>query len=187
MNYYFNHNTFASHYKTAEFLFKNAKVSNEGQFYNLVSCISFCAFSLEAYINHQGFIEQNEEWEEWDSNNHPCFKTKIKRLSELIGFNVNFNSDAFTIITPLFQFRDIIVHGRTEQVVKRVKKTQNNTRGAMLNLSSEIDKFCTLKNAELILKSTRIIIEKFNEKSNFKIERCRLFSLGNGSLSVKRI
>lgn len=183
---YFNHNTFASHYKTAEFLFENAKANNEGQFYNLVSCISFCAFSLEAYINHQGFIEQNKEWEQWDSNEHPCFKTKVKRLAKLVNINVDFNSETFAIITPLFQFRDIIVHGRTEQVIKRVKKPQNNTRGAMLNLSSEIDKFCTIKNAEMILKSTRIIIEKFNEESKSKIARSRLFSLGNGSLAVQR-
>ena len=183
---YFNHNTFASHYKTAEFLFENAKKDNEGQFYNLISCISFCAFSLEAYLNHQGFIEQEIEWKEWDKKEHPCIKIKIKRLSKLLNFNVDFNKDEFKIINPLFKFRDSIVHGRSEQVSKEVKKPQNNTRGAMVDLSSQIDKYCTIKNAEMILRNTRIIIEKFNEHSNNKIAISRLFSLGNGCFRVQK-
>lgn len=183
---YFSHNTFANHYKTAEFFFESAKLNSEGQFYHLVSCISFCAFSLEAYINHQGYIEQNEEWNEWDLDKHPCFKTKVKKLAEILHFDIDFNNDIFSIITPLFQFRDFIVHGRTEQVIKRVKKPQNNTKGAILNLSSYIDKFCTIKNAEVILKNTKEIMEQFNEQSQFDISKSRLFSLGNGSYAVKR-
>lgn len=178
---YFIHNTFATNYKTAESLFENAKTNNEGTFYNLVACISFCAFSLEAYINHQGSIEQNEEWERWDSKKRPCFKSKVKRLAKLVNMNVDFNNEPFKIITPLFQFRDLIVHGRTEHVIKKIKRPQNNRRSNILNLSSEIEKFCTIKKAEMILQSTRSIIEIFNEHSKSQIAKSRLFSLGNGS------
>ena len=184
---YFTHNTFVSHYKTAKFLFKNAQSSNDGQFYNLVSCISFCAFSLESYINHQGFIEQGKKWIDWDEDMHPAFTEKIKKLAKIIHLDINFNDNLFSIITPLFQFRKVIVHGNTEQVIKNIRKPQNNTKASMLQLSSQIDKFSTLKNAEDILKKTKIIIEMFNENSKYKISNNRLFSLGNGSYPVKRI
>lgn len=182
---YFNHNTFATYYKTAEFLFENAKKSEEGQFYNLISSISFCAFSIEAYINHQGLIE-DKQWKEWDKNEHPTLKSKIKKLAKIIGFNIDLNDEVFSIITPLFKFRDIIVHGHTELVAKKVKNPQNNSNGALLNLSSNIENFCSIKNAENILNKTKKIILEINKHSTFKIAESRLFSLGNGSFQVKR-
>lgn len=182
---YFIHNTFAIHYKSATFFLDNAISTEEGRFYNLLSSILFCALSLEAYLNHQGCIEIDEEWNKWDSEEKPNIKQKIKKLSEINKLELDFNTGPFSIIEPLFRFRTLVVHGRTETIKKNIKNPPNNSNGALKNLSSDIEKFCTIKNAQNISKYTKEIIEYINEMSKHKIAKSRLWSLGHGSFRVK--
>lgn len=181
---YFIHKVFAINYKVALFHYEEAKKTEDGQFYNLMSSLLFCAFSLEAYLNHQGYSEEEDVWDQWDKEKKPSIKDKLARLSAIYTYKFDFNSCLYNDIILLFKFRDSIVHGRTEVISKKVVKPQNNRQGARNNLSSKIEKFCTLKNTEKMCRSVKEIIEDFNERSENKLPKHYLWSIGNGSYRV---
>ncbi len=183
---YFTHNTYAINYKMASFFLENAASNEKGKQYNIVSSILFSAFSLESYLNNQGNIEFNEEWEKWDSEKKPSFKEKLLKLTNTYKITLDFNQEPYSIIHPLFDFRNSIVHGRTETIRKNVRKPSNNSNGALLNLASSTEKFSNIKNAEKILSCTKEIIENLNSHSKNKIAESRLLSIGNGTYQVKR-
>lgn len=183
---YFIHKTFAIHYKSAVFFLDNAEQIEDGRFYNIMSSILFSALCVEAYLNHQGSVEFDKDWESWDSQNKPNIKMKFLKLSKLYSLELDFSKEPFSIIQPLFEFRTLLVHGRTQTIQKKVLRPQNNDRAAILNLSSDIEKFCKIKNAQNIIKCVKKIIETLNHNSISPAYNSCLFNIGNGGFHTKK-
>jgi len=181
---YFQHNIFAEHYKSAKLFFKTAEFKNDGYYYNLVASNLFCALCFEAYLNHLGAIEIND-WEQWDLENKPNIKAKLLKISNKLNFKIDYRNKPYSIITPLFEYRTLVVHGKTKIVTKKIKTPPNNSKACMLNFASDMEKFCTFDKTKINLNSIHKIIETLNKKSNFSLSTNRLWSIGNGSYQIK--
>jgi hypothetical protein len=55
-------NTFAYMHIGAKQMLEQATQSEIGQLYNIISCLTFSAFTLEAYFNHFGKL-RDENWD----------------------------------------------------------------------------------------------------------------------------
>ena len=172
--------TYAMFRKAAKFALLNAKESEEGRLWNCMFCVSYSAFALEAYLNHLG-AELLPGWEAWDTSNRPNIHKKLSRIAGDIGKKIDYSVAPYNQINGLFEIRDAIVHGRTYSDPKKVRKPQNNAKGAMINLSSEVERYCTLNNTEAVFEAVENIIEGLNSDS-LKLSQDRLWSIaGEGS------
>lgn len=181
---YLQHKIFAEHYKAAKLFFKNAELKNDGYYYNLVASNLFCALCFEAYLNHLGNIEI-QNWIAWDLQEKPNIKDKLSKISNKLNFKIDYTNKPYSIITPLFDYRNLVVHGKTQIVTKEIHNPQNNSKACMLTLSSDIEKFCTFNKTKINLKLIQEIIETLNEKSNSSLPKSRLWNLANGSYQIK--
>jgi hypothetical protein len=171
---YFTYNTYAENIKAAEYFIKMAKEHDLGRRWNTVGALAFAVFSIEAFINHAGEA-QDDMWRKWDRENRPNPEEKLKRLSVTLDVSIK------EYFTELFQLRNMIAHGRTVTVKKKVRKPQNNLKGAMANLSSEFESRTTLKKVENLVSRAKDIVSFIND-STIKLSSHRLWSIGNGSL-----
>ena len=65
-----------------------AEKTDEGQLYNLISCITFCAFTLEAYFNHLGAIK----YDDWLKEERRLSKIKkYKKFCKDLNISCDFN------------------------------------------------------------------------------------------------
>ena len=65
-------NTFAYMFVGAKAMLNQAERDQNGQLYNLVSCLIYCAFTIEAYLNHLGQLKHND----WDRKERSLSKLK---------------------------------------------------------------------------------------------------------------
>ncbi|MBQ0797802.1 MAG: hypothetical protein KBT63_00860 [Porticoccaceae bacterium] len=171
---YFTYNTYAENIKAAEHFVSMAQEHSLGQRWNLVAAVAFSAFSIEAFINHVG-KEQDDDWHEWDKIDRPNYEQKLKKL------NVNLNGELKHHFAELFQLRDMIAHGRTISVSKKVRKPQNNLKCAMGNLSSEFESRTTLSKVNILVAEAKNVIAFINTET-ICLDKNKLWSIGNGSL-----
>jgi len=175
---YLSKNTYAENITAAEHFLKMADEYDLGRRWNIVASIIFCAFSIEAYLNHIGEAIDGENWIGWDKNNHPSPKEKLDRL---VPHDIDFNNEPFSEFSEIFQLRNMVAHGRPVTVEKAVRKPQNNLQGALNNLSSEFESRTTLNKAKKILGNTKSIIAGIND-ATIKTTKHELWRIENGSL-----
>ena len=103
-------NTFTYMYAGAKFMLKQAENNDEGQLYNLISSLVYCAFTLEAYFNHLGKLRDSN----WDKieRKYPKLKKYDKFCKEL-NLNVDANERPYVSMKNVFEFRDSMAHGKT--------------------------------------------------------------------------
>ena len=181
---YFIYKSFAYNYKASTFFLKNAESSEEGRYYNILSSILFSALTLEAYINHQGSIDI-DKWGDWDKKKKPDIKQKLEKFSKSNNFEIDYTKKPYSSIYILFDIRNIISHGQTVTIKKKVRKPQNNSKAALKDLETNLEKQCTIKKAKEFNKRTKEIIEYLNKHSKNKIKKSLLWNLGGGSYQVK--
>ena len=181
---YFIYKSFAYNYKASTFFLKNAESSEEGSYYNILSSILFSALTLEAYVNHQGSIDINN-WKDWDKKKKPTIKQKLEKFSEFNNFKIDYNANPYSVIDILFEIRNIVSHGQTITIKKKVRKAQNNSKAALKDLETMLEKQCTIEKAKKFNKKTKKIIESLNEHSKNEIKKSLLWNLGGGSYQIK--
>ena len=120
--------TYAENIKAAEHFLKMANDHKLGQRWNLVATVTFCAFSIEAYLNHVGEKQEGKTWSIWDRKDHPSPREKLDRL---MNNNLNYSCEPFSSFGEIFELRDIVAHGRTIVIKKAVRKPENNLKGAV--------------------------------------------------------
>ena len=171
---YFTYKAYAENMKAAEHFLSMAEGNDLGQRWNLVGAVAFSAFSIEAFINHVG-EEQDEVWRKWDKENHPNTEDKLNKI------NVALDNKLKSQFTELFQLRDMIAHGRTITINKNVRKPQNNVKGAMNYLSTELESRTTLNKVSQLVSDAKEII-KFINIGTLRLSNHELWSIGGGSL-----
>lgn len=99
---------------TAKMQLKQAEECNgHGEFYWCVATLVFCAFAVEAYLNHVGERIMPEEWKaaKWKRP-----RKKLDLITERANLVPDFKSRPFGTFTMLFRFRNAMAHGRTVTV-----------------------------------------------------------------------
>ena len=144
--------------KAGEQALRNAEKEIEGQLYNCMYCIIFCAFMLEAYINHLGACK-DPGWDEWDRDQHPTLESKFEKLN----LNQVLTESEKHKVSQLMKVRNSIAHSRTEIVSKKSRNPPNNTMQMIINLQSHLEQECSLKKIQGAFEFSIGLIEKINK------------------------
>lgn len=155
-------NTFSYMFTGAKFMLQQSEKSDEGQLYSLISCFTYCAFTLEAYFNHLGKLRDNN----WDDieRKYPKLKKYTKFCDEL-GLSIDLNRRPYVSIKNVFSFRDSIAHGKTTN--EKISVERKNS--SLLDLpATEWKEFVSLENAKECLNDVEEIILELHLKSGYK-------------------
>ena len=116
-------NTYMYLYKTANINLVELEDSESGSFYKIITCITFSAFTLEAYMNHMGY-DNCEFWTEIEKNK-PLEKLKI--LYSIFGLVFDKSSRPIQSIIEMYKYRNLLAHGKTETTTNTTSINQEVT------------------------------------------------------------
>lgn len=173
-------NTFAYMFIGAKAMLEQAERDQDSQLYNLVSCLIYCAFTIEAYINHLGQLKCND----WNRKERTMSKLKkFKSLCGEAGIDPDFSQRPYLTLRELFLFRDKMAHGKTttESVRKEVDLTGDSLR---FTTESEWQEFSTIENARRAIEDTEELVKELHEKSGQNGNPMNY--LGGGLFGVQR-
>jgi hypothetical protein len=91
-----------------------------GRLLNLQAATVFFAFAFEAYLNHVGA----KELPFWDEIDRISYKKKLTVLTKHLGFTKDVSKPPLQTILQLFELRNALAHGRTQNVT--IKKTSKS-------------------------------------------------------------
>jgi hypothetical protein len=150
-----------------------AEKSVEGRFYNCLITMVFCAFSLEAYLNHLG-ERYISNWESLERNLN--YSQKLTLIAKTTRIKIDMLEKPFCFMNSIFDYRKVIVHGKTSQLTKEQIINPNTIPEMPLAFW---EKMTTLQKARDFRKHTEDII-----KSLSKIIEDDDFPLGSPSEAI---
>jgi hypothetical protein len=156
--------TFVYMHVGAKHLLSLAEASRDGQLYTVMSALMYCAFTLEAYINHLGALRHAD----WEAKEHrKSAKDKFKMLAREVGVQVNFGKPPYRTMRDLFAFRDKVAHGRTtrEKVDKLIKL--DGPHLPQIAGDTEWLAFATIENARQAVKDVEAMVKELHKASGF--------------------
>jgi hypothetical protein len=155
--------------------FNKAKRISEGSFFQLMSCLVFSAFAVEAYLNHAGERKINN-WSEIEKN-EPLEKLRV--MYSYLHLEFDPSKRPIQTIKQLFKFRNFMAHGRTKNIkASGLLRKPRPDPGEDL-IETEWEKFCNENEAERAISDVKKVLEILCEAAG--LEKEMLFSLGNGS------
>jgi len=147
-------------YQLTSFSLKQAEEQEKFRNYNCMITMVFCAFTLEAYLNHIG----ENYFTIWDSkDNRLSNDQKLEKLLVLRNLKIDKEKEPFLYFGKIFSYRDNIVHCRTQTIsnwqkieqneiptepltiwekmtsLEKAQNFHNNTKEMIIYLSKEID------------------------------------------------
>lgn len=103
-----------SYLKMASFnALEQAKQIETGRFYNLMTSMLFCAFTLEAFLNHVG-METIDCWSILKKKLSP--EEKLDFIANSIKYEPDFGVRPFQSFKEILKFRNTLVHAETEYI-----------------------------------------------------------------------
>ena len=154
---------------------EKAKNIREGSFYQIMSCLVFSAFTVEAYLNHVG--ERKIQF--WNEIEKIEPMSKLTVLYSVLKLPFDPSKRPIQTIQQLFKFRNFMAHGRTEKLTGRgMLKKPRPDPGENL-VETKWEKFCNKKEAERAVKDVRQVLETIYVAAGF--DKAMLHSLGHAS------
>ena len=172
--------TFAYMNIGANHMLELAESSDEGQLYSLISCITFSAFTLEAYLNHLG-AHLHDDWLQQERN-LPKLK-KYKSFCKTLNVKFDFHKRPYSTITKMFSFRDTLAHGKTtmDAINKEISIEIDNSTN--FSVGAPWLEFSTIENAKMVLEDMQDVVKELHLAAGFK---CNPFmTTGSGLLAVQ--
>ena len=105
--------TYVILHDAAKLSLRQAELTEERSLLNDIQAVLSVAFFVEAYLNHLGaqkFWDWKEQGKWW------CPKTKLKRVSQKVGFPLRHESEEYNAFSLVFAVRKLLVHGTTEKI-----------------------------------------------------------------------
>ena len=154
--------------------------SDDGQLYNLISGITFSAFTLEAYFNHLG-AHLHDDWLKKERR-LPKLQ-KYKSFCKDLDIEFDFNKRPYSTITKMFSFRDTMAHGKTtsDEINKEIAIESDNPTN--FSVGAPWLEFSTIENAKMVLEDMQSVVKELHLAAGFK--RNPFNSAGSGVLSVQ--
>ena len=158
-------NTFAYMFIGAKHFLEGAQEDENGQLYNIISCLIFSAFTLEAYFNHLGSL-RNKEWDKIERK-FPKAK-KYTMFAEALSVKVDFNRRPYSSIMELFQFRDTMAHGKStaDDVCKEMELPIKPP--FKFDIGPDWKQYATLGNAKKCIEDVALIIKELHQKAGYR-------------------
>lgn len=138
-----------------------------GQFYDSMSCLAFCALSVEAAVNHVGAALFGH-WPIYEKK--LSTREKLDLLSKLKNKEIDFGGNPFSYLARLQKFRNVLAHGKTETV---------DAPSGPERAEPEWMSMCTIVEAERAVEATQQMIEFLFKK--FLRQKHPLLHLSSGS------
>lgn len=143
---------------------KQAKLTEEGRFYSCMTAELFSAFCVEAYLNYFGNIKI-PYWEKVEKKLGPAEKLEI--ISHELKVKLDFSREPFQSFSIMFQFRNLMVHGKTEYLAVNNLQTIGRNRKPKLP-ETKWESLVNLKTAMQFTKDTKNMFEILREASGIK-------------------
>ena len=161
--------------KTSETFLEHARTHKEGSFYYCLGSIVFCAFAIEAFINHCGIFKEGDNWKE--QNNKGRWITIEEKLQTL-GVELKNHKDKFYKIRDI---RHYISHGRPDtKIYEKIKKDID----IQDYMQTDFEKQIKLVLAEDMFKFTKEFMKHINIESKCGFSNIEIFHIageGGGS------
>ncbi len=155
-------NTFCYMHIGAKHMLQLANESDHGKLYNIISCITYCAFTLEAYFNHLG-SERNSEWNEIERKIPKAKKYEL--FCKSLGLTIDLSKRPYKTMTEVFSYRDIMAHGKstTEYINKPIDGDVNDLTS--FDVGPDWKSYSTIENASKACDDIREIILELHKAS----------------------
>lgn len=151
-------NTYVALAEASARMLTNAKATEEGCAYNIMGSMLFCAFCLEAYLNHLGSNVQ-AGWDIVERKLSP--HEKLDLLSQAIGYKLDKGCRPFQTFREAFKFRDALVHAKPFSAHAPVRSgvIPPISDEAPEELKARWEKWVTLEKAQRFYDDTLKMIE----------------------------
>ncbi|AZQ11182.1 hypothetical protein [Shewanella khirikhana] len=143
----------------ADSMLNKAESGIEGGYYCIMSALTLCAFSFEAYLNHIGI----KHFDLWTKDARIPILEKYSIVCEKLSIeSPDYSRGDCQRVRRLIRYRDTMAHGITQdlELKKPVKKSEGDFSFVQ---RSEWEKFTVLENAQKSIESTQRIINNINE------------------------
>jgi len=146
-------------YLGAQNSLENAKSEEDGSFSGFLGCIVFTAFFLEAYLNHAG----SELIDSWGSDSERLVpKSKLRLVSESVGFNIDYSSPAYQAFGDAFLVRKQVAHGKPTTTTAEWNPSRHGNLGHS-KFEEVWERYSTERHAERIFKGAEQLVIGLNE------------------------
>lgn len=175
-------NSFAYIHIGAKHMLSQAENFQDGQLYNLIGCLTFSAFTLEAYFNHFGALKKPN----WDQIERKYSKRKkFELFCDEYGINYDFEIRPYSTIVELFRFRDTMAHGKSteDSVEKKVKVNPQHPN--RFTAGPDWMEYATLENAHIALVDVEKIINELHRAGGYNENPFN--NLGGGLFVIQMI
>jgi len=174
-------NTFAYMRIGAKQMLEQATQSEIGQLYNIISCLTFSAFTLEAYFNHFGKL-RDKNWEEIERKYSKL--QKYKQFCQLCGLKYNLKERPYSTMIELFSFRDCMAHGKSSIDYVKKEIEFDSEKPTRFTVGPDWKEYATLENAEKAIQDVETMILELHAAGKFSGNV--LNDLGGGIFGVHR-
>jgi len=142
--------TYAEHWATAGCLLDRADREKRGSYHQYLACITFTAFTLEAFLNHIG----EELFDSWrDDLEQDSVRGKIQIITDKVGLDVDYGVTPWQVVPELGAFRNKVAHGKNERLFEEIiLPLDKYDEHLNVFLKSDWQKTATMKNAKRIKK-----------------------------------
>ena len=141
--------TYAEHWHTAACLLDRAKTEKKGSYHQYLACITFVAFSLEAFLNHLG-SEIFSTWVDLEPLNP---RGKINIIAEKLKIDVDYGAMPWQIVPEIVAFRNKVAHGKNETLSECVEVPLNKYDEHLNQfLKAKWQQYATLESCEKTTK-----------------------------------
>jgi hypothetical protein len=157
-------NTFCYMYMGAKHMLQLAGESEHGQLYNIISCITYCAFTLEAYFNHLG-SERNSDWKKIERKIPKSEKYKL--FCQALNIEYNLSNRPYKTMAEVFSYRDQMAHGKT--TVEKIDKTIDGDFDDLksFDVGPDWKTYSTIEQARMAVSDTKDIIQELHTAAGF--------------------
>jgi len=157
-------NTFVYMRIGAKHMLEQALRSDEGQLYNIISCLTYSAFTLEAYFNHLGKM-RNPNWDKIERK-YPKLK-KYKLFCHECNVSFDFEKPPYSTMIELFSFRDCMAHGKStvDYVAKEIDF--NSELPNQFSTGPSWREYATIANAEKGVRDVDAIIFELHTAAGY--------------------
>jgi len=146
----------------AYFFYQKMQEVEEGKSFYIIGTMIFSAFVMEAYLNHVGKLKI-DNWEKIEKSLSP--KEKIKLFIEKFNLIVDLGKSPFQTLHDLFQFRQLIVHGKTKIIEHEFVTDRDVTKDFFpIDLKSDWEYDIKLENGIRYFEDTKNMVEELHQQ-----------------------
>ena len=146
----------------AESMLRKAESGIEGGYYCIMSALTLCAFSFEAYMNHIGI----KYYSLWTKEERIPILDKYAKICEKLSIgDPDYSEGDSQRLKLLIKYRDTMAHGVTHdlELKKQTKKSENDLSFVQ---SADWESFTIIENAQKSIESVQRIINQINESAD---------------------